>query len=134
MCLVTPSRTGFDLTLRPERLGQPLKWSRPRMIFVNSMSDLFHKQVPVAFIDQVFDTMEKADWHTFQVLTKRSSLMRDYLRKRYGGEARPQAHLVRRVGRGSPGNSADRACAHLRGACPLPVDRAPNRASRHKST
>lgn len=47
------------------------------MIFVNSMSDLFHKKVPVPFIDSVFDTMEDADWHVFQVLTKRSSRMRD---------------------------------------------------------
>jgi protein gp37 len=84
-----PFSTGFDLTLRPERLDQPLKWRRPRMIFVNSMSDLFHKQVPRAFIDQVFEAMEAADWHTFQVLTKRSSLMRDYLRARYRGKRGP---------------------------------------------
>ena len=54
------------------------------MIFVNSMSDLFHKDVPLDFIDKVFDSMERADWHVFQVLTKRSSLMRTYLRRRYG--------------------------------------------------
>src|SRR5262249_25196416 len=84
-----PFSTGFDLTLRPEPLDQPLKWARPRMIFVNSMSDLFHKQVPTSFIDQVFDTMESADWHIFQVLTKRSSLMRAYLRKRYPSERGP---------------------------------------------
>ena len=70
-----PFKTGFDLTLRPERLTQPLAWKRPRTIFVNSMSDLFHKDVPRAFIDRVFDTMERADWHMFQVLTKRSSLV-----------------------------------------------------------
>jgi protein gp37 len=87
-----PFSTGFDLTLRPERLDQPLKWARPRMIFVNSMSDLFHKEVPRAFVDQVFDTMEAADWHVFQVLTKRSPLMRRYLRDRYG-EARGPAHV-----------------------------------------
>ena len=75
-----PFERGFDLTLRPERLSQPLSWRRPRMIFVNSMSDLFHKEIPTAFIDEVFDTMERADRHVFQVLTKRSSLMRDYLR------------------------------------------------------
>lgn len=78
-----PFASGFDLTLRPERLGQPLAWKRPRMIFVNSMSDLFHKHVPQEFIDQIFDTMELADWHVFQVLTKRSSLMRAYLQRRY---------------------------------------------------
>ncbi|BBC98911.1 hypothetical protein YGS_C1P0167 [Sphingobium sp. YG1] len=62
------------------------------MIFVNSMSDLFHKEVPRTFIDQVFDTMEKADWHVFQVLTKRSSLMRSYLKRRYR-DATPPAHI-----------------------------------------
>jgi protein gp37 len=70
-----PFEHGFDLTLRPMRLTQPLQWRQPRRIFVNSMSDLFHKEVPVSFIDSVFDTMEKADWHTYQVLTKRSSLI-----------------------------------------------------------
>lgn len=84
-----PFEKGFDLTLRPERLDQPRAWKRPRMIFVNSMSDLFHKKVPREFIDRVFDTMEDANWHVFQVLTKRSSLMRDYLRQRYGGDLAP---------------------------------------------
>lgn len=84
-----PFEMGFDLTLRPERLDQPRAWKRPRMIFVNSMSDLFHKEVPREFIDRVFDTMESSDWHVFQVLTKRSSLMRDYLRRRYGSKLAP---------------------------------------------
>ncbi len=78
-----PFEMGFDLTLRPERLDQPLRWRAPRMIFVNSMSDLFFKDVPKEFIARVCDTMERAHWHTFQVLTKRSSLMRDFLRRRY---------------------------------------------------
>src|SRR5919107_1481209 len=63
-----PFETGFDLTLRPERLSQPLSWRRPRMVFVNSMSDLFHKGVPEEFVGRVFDIMEQASWHTFQVL------------------------------------------------------------------
>lgn len=79
-----PFENGFDLTLRPERVRQPLSWRAPKRIFVNSMSDLFHKEVPRAFIDAVFDTMEAADWHTYQVLTKRSSLLTRYLRHRYG--------------------------------------------------
>ncbi|MCA3271342.1 MAG: phage Gp37/Gp68 family protein [Roseomonas sp.] len=79
-----PFERGFDLTLRPDRISQPLAWRKPRMIFVNSMSDLFHKEIPREFIDRVFDTMEAASWHVFQVLTKRSTLMRDYLRHRYG--------------------------------------------------
>ena len=85
-----PYEPGFDLTLRPERLSQPLSWKRPRMIFVNSMSDLFHKDIPTDFIDNVFETMETANWHVFQVLTKRSPLMRDYLRRRYGSRLAPQ--------------------------------------------
>jgi protein gp37 len=84
-----PFERGFDLTLRPERLQQPLSWRAPRMIFVNSMSDLFHKEIPRDFIERVFVTMEAASWHTFQVLTKRSSLMRDFLRKRYLGRRAP---------------------------------------------
>ncbi|MDE0250939.1 MAG: phage Gp37/Gp68 family protein [Gammaproteobacteria bacterium] len=85
-----PYENGFDLTLRPARLLQPLSWRRPRRVFVNSMSDLFHKQIPTPFIDRVFDTMEAADWHIFQVLTKRSSLMTKYLRRRYKGCSAPQ--------------------------------------------
>jgi protein gp37 len=84
-----PFEYGFDLALRPDRVAQPLRWKKPRRIFVNSMSDLFHKEVPKSFIDSVFDTMEQANWHTFQVLTKRSSLMARYLRNRYGGDLAP---------------------------------------------
>lgn len=87
-----PFEHGFDLTLRPDRLDQPLRWKRSRMIFVNSMSDLFHKEVPVSFVESVFDTMEEADWHVFQVLTKRSSRMRDYLQTRYT-DRRPPDHI-----------------------------------------
>jgi protein gp37 len=84
-----PFENGFDLTIRPARLEQPLRWRQPRMIFVNSMSDLFHKDVPNEFIARVFNTMEAAHWHTFQVLTKRSSLMRDFLKRRYGASLGP---------------------------------------------
>jgi protein gp37 len=87
-----PFENGFDLTLRPDRLTQPLRWRQPRMVFVNSMSDLYHKDVPKEFIGRVFDTMEAANWHTFQVLTKRSSLMRNFLRSRYGTAPGP-AHM-----------------------------------------
>ena len=85
-----PFENGFDLELRPERLERPHSWRRPRMIFVNSMSDLFHKNIPTTFIDSVFDTMETADHHIFQVLTKRSSLMRNYLRRRYNPNLTPR--------------------------------------------
>lgn len=66
-----PYEGGFDLQVRPERLEAPLTWKRPSMVFVNSMSDLFHEDVPFEFISAVFETMRQADWHTFQVLTKR---------------------------------------------------------------
>lgn len=62
---------GFDLRLWPERLEQPLRWRRPRQIFVNSMSDLFHERIPDDYIHQVFDVMEQAHQHVFQILTKR---------------------------------------------------------------
>ena len=70
---------GFDVTLRPERLQQPLRWKRPRRVFVNSMSDLFHDQVPDDYIAQVFAAMALAPQHTFQLLTKRHARMRSLL-------------------------------------------------------
>jgi protein gp37 len=84
-----PYEQGFDLRLWPNRVDQPIKWRKPRLIFVNSMSDLFHKRVPVEFVDAVFDTMEHADHHIYQVLTKRSSLMRRYVSRRYSDTPAP---------------------------------------------
>lgn len=69
-------RNGFRLTLQPQMLELPLRWHRPRTIFVNSMSDLFHKDVPPEFVGRVFDVMRRASWHTFQVLTKRADRLR----------------------------------------------------------
>lgn len=66
-----PYEQGFDLRLWPERLGIPLRWRRPRVIFVNSMSDLFHEDIPDDYVAEVFDIMARAAWHVFQVLTKR---------------------------------------------------------------
>ena len=67
-----PYEKGFALTPRPDRIDQPLLWKQPRMIFVNSMSDLFHEGIEDGFVEEVFDVMRQANWHTFQVLTKRS--------------------------------------------------------------
>ncbi len=67
---------GFRLTLHEDTLDLPLRWRRPQAVFVNSMSDLFHKDVPEDFILRVFDVMRRADWHVFQVLTKRSERLR----------------------------------------------------------
>lgn len=70
-------QNGFRLTLQPHMLGRPLAWRRPQMIFVNSMSDLFHAAVPTEFIERVFDTIRRAHWHTFQVLTKRAQRLKE---------------------------------------------------------
>lgn len=65
-------KNGFNLTLHHDLIELPLSWKQPKRIFVNSMSDLFHKDVPIEFIQDIFDVMEKANWHTFQILTKRA--------------------------------------------------------------
>jgi protein gp37 len=75
-----PFEQGFDLRLVPEKLVEPLRWRTPRMIFVNSMSDLFQEQVPDEYILNVARVMRLANWHTYQVLTKRSERMRDLLK------------------------------------------------------
>ena len=65
-------RNGFQLTLQPDVVDQPLSWKKPRLVFVNSMSDLFHDAVPLSYLERVFKVMAEARWHVFQVLTKRS--------------------------------------------------------------
>ncbi len=74
-----PYEQGFDLRLVPEKLAEPLRWSSPKTVFVNSMSDLFHERVPDEYIERVVSVMEQANWHTYQVLTKRSERLRDLL-------------------------------------------------------
>jgi protein gp37 len=74
-----PYEQGFDLKLIPGKLAEPLRWKTPKMIFVNSMSDLFHKDVPDDYVEAVAHVMGRANWHTYQVLTKRSSRLRDML-------------------------------------------------------
>ena len=69
-------RNGFELTLQPQMLELPLQWKKPQTIFVNSMSDLFHNEVPLAYIQRVFGVMRRAHWHRFQVLTKRADDLR----------------------------------------------------------
>src|SRR6202049_3780289 len=82
-----PYEQGFDLRLVPEKLTEPLRWKRPRRIFVNSMSDLFQEGVPDQFLHEVYHTMEYASLHIFQVLTKRPARMQQYLEWRYGPDA-----------------------------------------------
>lgn len=77
-----PYEQGFDLRLVPEKLGEPLKWQTPKMIFVNSMSDLFQEGIAEEYIEAVAKVMVKANWHTYQVLTKRSARMASLLRGR----------------------------------------------------
>ena len=84
-----PYEQGFDIRLWPSRLDQPARWRKSRMVFVNSMSDLFHKDIEPQFVDHVFDTMEAVDRHVYQILTKRSSLMKSYLQRRYAGGLAP---------------------------------------------
>ncbi len=74
-----PYEQGFDLRLVPEKLAEPLRWRNPKMIFVNSMSDLFHESVPDEYVVAVAKVMVEANWHTYQVLTKRSDRLRDLL-------------------------------------------------------
>ena len=71
-------RNQFKLAVHPDTLEEPYKWRKPRVVFVNSMSDLFHKDVPISFIQQVFDVMRDNPHHTFQVLTKRADLLLKY--------------------------------------------------------
>jgi protein gp37 len=78
---------GFDLRLVPEKLHEPLRWRRSRMVFVNSMSDLFQAAVPDNYIADVVDVMHQANWHTFQILTKRSERLRDLLNTRFSTSA-----------------------------------------------
>lgn len=83
-----PYEQGFDLKIHIERIRQPLKWKTPRIVFVNSMSDLFQRGLPLGLIDRCFETMEMTP-HTYQILTKRSSLMRDYVNERYADRPVP---------------------------------------------
>jgi len=87
-----PFEFGFDLRLVPEKLGEPLRWAKPRKIFVNSMSDLFHEQVPDAYIEQVCGVMLAANWHTYQILTKRADRMATLLQGKLGKAAKA-AHI-----------------------------------------
>lgn len=87
-----PYEQGFDLRLVPEKLAEPLRWKTPKMIFVNSMSDLFHKDVPDDYVEAVCRVMERANWHTYQVLTKRSSRLRNMLQGRLAFAA-PLRHI-----------------------------------------
>ena len=73
---------GFELTLLPNRLEEPLKRKKPTVYFVNSMSDLFHEDIPFSFIDHVFETIQRSNWHTFQILTKRAKRMALYFAQR----------------------------------------------------
>jgi protein gp37 len=75
-----PYQQGFDLRLVPEKLSEPLQWKKSRMVFVNSMSDLFQDDIPDAFIVEVARVMKKANWHIFQVLTKRAERLHDMLK------------------------------------------------------
>lgn len=121
---------GFKVTLHPERLSDPLHWRKPKRVFVNSMSDLFHEEVPFKFILEIFGVMAKAKRHTFQVLTKRPERMLEFIRKiggiaqfpniQLGVSAEDQKTLEQRL----PPLLACRAAVHFLSAEPLlgPLD------------
>ena len=109
-----PYEQGFDLRLVPEKLAEPLRWPKSKMVFVNSMSDLFHDKVPDEYIAAVAKVMLEANWHTYQVLTKRSERLRDLLKGRLAAAAKAK-HIWWGV------SVEDRKCgvpriAHLRAA------------------
>lgn len=81
---------GFDLKIHEHRMEEPLRWRKPRYVFVNSMSDLFHTEVKKNVVDKVFDVMESTPRHTYQVLTKRSGRMQKYVKTRYGNRGGPE--------------------------------------------
>ncbi len=83
-----PFEFGFDLRLVPEKLGDPIRWSKPKKIFVNSMSDLFHEDVPDDYIEKVCRVMLAANWHTYQVLTKRADRMAALLQGKFRNAAK----------------------------------------------
>jgi protein gp37 len=87
-----PFEQGFDLRLVPEKLGDPIRWSKPKKIFVNSMSDLFHPQVPDEYIEKVARVMLAANWHAYQILTKRADRMTALLRSKLRKAAKA-AHI-----------------------------------------
>jgi protein gp37 len=89
---------GFNVTMHEDLLDLPFQWKKPRLVFVNSMSDLFHPQVPIEFIERVFDTMRQCPQHTFQVLTKRSERLR---------ELAPQLHWAKNIWMGVSVENSD---------------------------
>ena len=82
----TSANVAANIVLHPDRLDQPLRWKKPRMIFVNAMSDLFHKDIPRDYIDRIFAVMALAPQHTYQILTKRPDRMARYLNAVPAGE------------------------------------------------
>src|SRR5260370_139196 len=105
---------GFDLRLVPEKLAEPLRWGKSRMIFVNSMSDLFHERVPDHYIVKVAEVMSLANWHVFKELTKRAERMQKLLQKsltRYGRHKNKPGHMLE-------GNTYDEFHVLVRGSVP----------------
>ena len=120
-----PYEQGFDLRLVPEKLVEPITWSRPRTVFVNSMSDLFHEGIRDEYVALVTQVMAEGDWHVYQVLTKRSDRMCQLLQTslRFAAEF---SHLVGRQRRESAARAAaNRASSRCESGRCVPVDRTP---------
>ena len=109
-----PFEQGFDLRTIPDKLEAPLGWKKPKRIFVNSMSDLFHEGITESYIDSVARVMVQANWHTYQVLTKRSERMRDFLNSRLRFAAE-QPHIWWGVSVENKANGVPRI-SHIRAA------------------
>ena len=89
-----PFENGFDISVKPEKLDAPLLWKKSKMIFVNSMSDLFLDEIPDVYIDRVFNVMTRANQHTFQVLTKRPNRMLEWTKNRFNKKVKRGEKLV----------------------------------------
>lgn len=126
-----PYEQGFDVKVWQERLSMPLSWKKPRLIFVNSMSDLFHDQIPEEFIKEVFSVMGQANWHQFQLLTKRPKRMLEIARSIKlwpdnvwaGVSVESQAWMWRvEVLKEIPAKTRFLSCEPLLGSLKLPLD------------
>jgi protein gp37 len=115
------SGPGFGLTLHPDKLEQPMRWTKPRMVFVNSMSDLFHPEIPDEYIERVFEVMECCPQHIFQVLTKRPERMRDFV------EFRTRCHDCNSTGELMDGSGCTQCYQDPIGVAPEEGSHAPER-------
>lgn len=112
---------GFEVALHPDALGRPLLWRSPRLVFVNSMSDLFHEEVPFSFVDRVWAVMALCPRHRFQLLTKRPERARDYLNRFIGHHC---DEAIEAVGAAAAALATDRAAEQIASGMDTPLENA----------